>query len=85
MFNNLKRFILVFFVGVEYFEEFFYKIFNLFRVLDYKFKVENILKSFSLFYIIIRLGRLIDGFYIFYDLNILIKVISGNCKKIVVG
>lgn len=82
---NLKRFILVSSVGVERSEEFPYKILNLFGVLDYKFKAENILKSSGLPYTIIRPGRLTDGPYTSYDLNTLIKATSGNYQKIIVG
>ncbi len=82
---NLKRFILVSSVGVEHSEEFPYKILNLFGVLDYKFKAENILKSSGLPYTIIRPGRLTDGPYTSYDLNTLIKATSGNHQKIIVG
>lgn len=83
--TNLKRFILVSSVGVEHPEEFPYKILNLFRVLDYKFKAENILKSSSLPYTIIRPGRLTDGPYTSYDLNTLINATSGNRQKIIIS
>ncbi len=82
---NLKRFILVSSVGVERSDQFPYKILNLFGVLDYKLKAENILKSSGLPYTIIRPGRLTDGPYTSYDLNTLIKATSGNRKKIIVG
>lgn len=82
---HLKRFILVSSQGVERSDQFPYKILNLFGVLDYKLKAENILKSSGLPYTIIRPGRLTDGPYTSYDLNTLIKATSGNCQKIIVG
>ena len=82
---NLKRFILVSSLGVERSDQFPYKILNLFGVLDYKLKAENILKSSGLPYTIIRPGRLTDGPYTSYDLNTLIKATSRNRKKIIVG
>ncbi len=82
---NLKRFILVSSQGVERSDQFPYKILNLFGVLDYKLKAENILKSSGLSYTIIRPGRLTDGPYTSYDLNTLIQATSGNRQKIIVG
>ena len=83
--SHLKRFVLVSSQGVERSEKFPYKILNLFGVLDYKLKAENLLKSSGLPYTIIRPGRLTDGPYTSYDLNTLIKATSGSRKKIIIG
>lgn len=85
MLPNLKRFILVSSLGVERSNQFPYKILNLFKVLDYKLKAENILKSSGFPYTIIRPGRLTDGPYTSYDLNTLINATSGNRQKIIIS
>lgn len=83
--SNLKRFVLVSSQGVERSDKFPYKILNLFGVLDYKFKAENLLKNSGLPYTIIRPGRLTDGPYTSYDLNTLIKATSGDRQKIIIA
>ncbi len=60
-------------------------ILNLFGVLKYKRMGEQALEASGLPYTIIRPGRLTDGPYTSYDLNTLLKGVSGQRQQVVLS
>jgi len=79
---GLKRFVLTTSAGVERSSQFPFFILNAFGVLKYKRMGEQVLETSGLPFTIIRPGRLTDGPYTSYDLNTLLKGISGNRQSV---
>jgi len=75
--KDIKRFVLTTSAGVERSGQFPWLILNLFGVLKFKRMGEQALEASGLPYTIIRPNRLTDGPYTSYDLNTLLKGISG--------
>lgn len=73
----LKRFVLTTSAGVERYDQLPFSILNLFGVLKFKRMGEEALQRSGVPYTILRPGRLTDGPYTSYDLNTLLKGISG--------
>lgn len=75
--KDIKRFVLTTSAGVERSGQFPWLILNAFGVLKFKRMGEQTLEASGLPYTIIRPNRLTDGPYTSYDLNTLLKGISG--------
>lgn len=78
----LKRFIMTTSAGVERSGQFPWLILNAFGVLKYKRQAEQVLEGSGLPFTIIRPNRLTDGPYTSYDLNTLLKGISGSRQDV---
>lgn len=81
--RSIKRFILTTSAGVERSNQFPFFILNAFGVLKYKRMGEIELQKSGLPYTIIRPNRLTDGPYTSYDLNTLLKGVSGERQDII--
>jgi uncharacterized protein YbjT (DUF2867 family) len=80
--RGIQRFVLTTSAGVERSGSFPFIILNAFGVLKYKGMAEKELRKSGLPYTIFRPGRLTDGPYTSYDLNTLLKGISGTRQAI---
>ena len=80
--KDIKRFILTTSAGVERSGQFPWLILNAFGVLKFKRMGEMVLEASGLPYTIIRPNRLTDGPYTSYDLNTLLKGISGTRQNV---
>lgn len=80
--GGLKRFVLTTSAGVERSGQFPFFILNAFGVLKYKRMAEEVLERSGLPYTIFRPNRLTDGPYTSYDLNTLLKGISGSRQAV---
>ena len=80
--SSIKRFILTTSAGVERSNQFPFIILNAFGVLKYKRMAEQVLEASGLPYTIIRPNRLTDGPYTSYDLNTLLKGVSGERQDV---
>ena len=81
--DTVRRFILCTSAGVERADQFPFVILNAFGVLKYKRLGEIELENSGLPYTIIRPNRLTDGPYTSYDLNTLLKGISGERQDVI--
>lgn len=81
--SSTKRFVLTTSAGVERSNQFPFIILNAFGVLKYKRMAEEALQASGLPYTIIRPNRLTDGPYTSYDLNTLLKGVSGERQDII--
>lgn len=82
---SIKRFILTTSAGVERSNQFPFIILNAFGVLKYKRMAEKVLQASGLSYTIIRPNRLTDGPYTSYDLNTLLKGVSGERQDVILS
>lgn len=80
--SSIKRVVFTSSAGVERQDKFPFIILNLFGVLKFKRKAEELLQQSGVPWVILRPGRLTDGPYTSYDINTILKATSGSRQDV---